>query len=110
MCGENNKMTSTKRNFPRAPEWASTEILRKYHKGAALIIVALEGVNKTYKEALITDLCTFRDFSYNPYKPLDKTALKKISNVLGIDLSFDMKLADAARQICEKRLDYSPST
>ena len=103
-------MTSTKRNFPRAPEWASTEILRKYHKGVVLILDALASVNETYKQALITDLCTFRAFSYNPYKPLDKTALKKVSSVLGIDLSFDMKLADAARQICEKRLDYSPST
>ena len=95
------------KNYPHSKEWACTVQVERYEQEVCNILAALGEINEQYKYSLVTDLTRFEAFTHNPHQPLDEEALRKVSEELGLKISYDTTLVEIARKMFQKRLDSS---
>ena len=71
-------MDTIPNHLPQTDGWASTTLAQRYEQEVCNILAALGEINEGIKYSLVTDLTRFKDFSYNPHRPLNKKALNKV--------------------------------
>ena len=98
-------MDTIPNHLPQTDGWASTTLAQRYEQEVCNILAALGEINEGIKYSLVTDLTRFKDFSYNPHRPLNKKALNKVSKELGVRLSYNMTLVEVAEKLFNKNLD-----
>ena len=89
--------------FPDHYNSAPTVHIERNEQFVCDVLTELGEINENNKYCRITDLTQFEDFTLNHYKPLDDAGLEEMSKKLGIPLTYEMTLAEAAVQLSQKK-------
>ena len=82
----------------------SPKLVERYEQQVAYILDALGDIDEDFKYSLVSDLSKFSDFS------LSKSELQEVSLRVGLAIVSTTLIAQAAKEMFEKKLDYVPSS